>query len=255
MAPNHGHKEVFELSSFYLTYAGYEIRKWLRDPFSRFIITYPVVLAAIIRFAIPFAEKQAGRSFAPFYHVILASLALIIPRISGAIVAFSILDDRDDNVLFAVKVAPLTFDFFIGLKMFVVFVFSFLGAMFAVWFAGLASVSLPVLIEISFLSAFGAPLIALLINCFASNKVEGFAGIKGFNGLVVVPIVSLFFFDKKEFLFAFEPGFWPGKAFSSALINPDIFQLSYSQYYLIGLVYAVTLNVVVYQAFKRKIDS
>lgn len=246
---------MFDLSSFYLTYAGYEIRKWLRDPFARFIITYPLVLGAIVRFAIPFAEKQAGRSFASIYHVILASLVLVIPRISGAIVAFSILDDRDDNVLFAVKVAPLTFDFFIGLKMFVVFVFSFLGVMFSVWFANLASVSLPVLIEISFLSAFGAPLIALLINCFASNKVEGFAGIKGFNGLVVVPIVSLFFFDKKEFLFAFEPGFWPGKAFSVALINQDTFQLGYSQYYLIGLVYAVVLNAFVYQVFKKRIEN
>ena len=121
-------------------------------------------------------------------------------------------------MLFAVKVAPLTFDFFIGLKMFVVFVFSFLGVMFSVWFANLASVSLPVLIEISFLSAFGAPLIALLINCFASNKVEGFAGIKGFNGLVVVPIVSLFFFDKRSFCLLSNPG--------SGRAKPSVWPLS-----------------------------
>ncbi len=240
--------------SFHLTYAGYEIRKWLRDSFARFIMAYPLVFGVILRYLIPFAEDQAGRSFAPFYHVILASVVLVISRISGAIVAFSILDDRDDNVLYAVKVAPLTFDFFIGLKMFLVFVFSFIGGILAVRIANLMTVSTAVLVEISFLSAFGAPLIALLINCVASNKVEGFAGIKGFNGLVVVPIVSLFFVDKKEFLFAFEPGFWPAKALSAALINQDIFQLGYSEYYLIGLVYAVILNVVVYQIFKKKIE-
>jgi len=242
------------MSSFYMTYASYETRKWLRDPFARFIIAYPPVFGVIIRYVIPFAEKHAGRSFAPFYHVILAALILVISRISGAVLAFSILDDRDDNVLYAVRVAPLTFEFFTGLKMLLVFLLSFTGTILAVCIAGLMDISAGILLEISFLSALSAPLVALLINCVASNKVEGFAGIKAFNGLVIVPIVSLFFLDKKEFLFAFEPGFWPAKAFSAALIGQDIFQLGYSQYYLIGLVYVVILNIVVYQAFKKKIE-
>ncbi len=243
------------MSGIYLTYAGYEIRKWVRDPFSRFIMAYPPVFGIIIRYVIPFAEKQTGRSFAPYYPVILISLALVISRISGAIAAFSVLDDRDDNVLYAVKVAPLTLEFFIGLKMLLVFLFSFVGAILSVWIADLMPVSAAVMLEIAFLSAFSAPLIALLINCLASNKVEGFAAIKGLNGLVVVPIVSLFFLDKKEFLFAFEPGFWPAKAFQVALVNQDIFQLSYPAYYGIGLAYALLLNVVVYLAFKRKLES
>lgn len=242
------------MSRFYLTYAGYEIRKWVRDPFARFILAYPPVFGIIVRYVIPFAEKQAGRSFAPYYPVILVVLALVLSRISGAIVAFSILDDRDDNVLSAVKVAPLTLEFFLGLKMLLVYLLSFLGATLAVWIADLMPVSARILLEISFLSAFSAPLTALLINCVAGNKVEGFAAIKGLNGLVILPIVSLFFLDKKEFLFAFEPGFWPAKAFQVALVNRDIFQLSYSTYYAVGLVYVVVLNVIVYVAFKNRLQ-
>lgn len=247
------------MSGFYLTYAGYEVRKWVRDPFARFIMAYPPVFGVIIRYVIPFAEKQAGRSFAPYYPVILISVALVISRISGAIAAFSILDDRDDNVLYAVQVAPLTLEFFIGLKMLLVFLFSFAGAILTVWIADLMPVSAAVMLEIGFLSAFSAPLIALLINCLASNKVEGFAAIKGLNGLVILPIVSLFFLDKKEFIFAFEPGFWPAKAFHVALVNQDVFlgtfQLSYAAYYGIGLVYALILNVATYLAFKRKLEN
>lgn len=239
---------------FYLSYMGYELKKWMRDSFTSFLLLYPLIIGLMVRYAIPAADARTTLNLAMYHHVILATLALLVPRISGAIAAFSILDDRDDHILYSIKVAPLSLEFYIGLKLFLVFCLSFLGTMFVLWFSNITPLPTDVLIEIAFLSAFGSPLNALLINVVAKNKVEGFAAIKGLNSLVVFSIAALFFFDKKEFLFAFEPGFWPAKALSVVVVNRDIFQLSYRAYYLIGLAYAIMATIAVFLAFKKKVQ-
>lgn len=239
---------------FYLSYAGYELKKWLRDSLTAFVLTYPVLLGLAGRYLVPFAEKQAGFNLAPYYHVVLVFLGLMTAKIMGAVAAFSILDDRDDNILLSVKVAPLSLAYFIGLKLFMVYIASFFGTAFVLWFSNLVELSAGVIFGISFLAAIAGPITALLINVIASNKVEGFAGLKGMGILIVFPVVSLFFFDAKEFIFAFEPGFWPAKALSTAILGREAYQLGYNAYYFIGLVYAVTVLVVVYRAFQKKVQ-
>ncbi len=63
------------MSSFYLTYAGYEVENGFKDPFYQ-VPLVPILwyLEPLSGFAIPFAEKQAGRSFASIYHADIASL-------------------------------------------------------------------------------------------------------------------------------------------------------------------------------------
>jgi fluoroquinolone transport system permease protein len=237
----------------YANYASYELRKWLRDSLTQFMLVYPLLLGAAGRYLVPFAEAQVNASFAPYYHVILAALALVVARIAGAVVAFSILDDRDDNVLYSVQVAPLSVDFFIGLKLAMVFVLSWVGSAFVLYFAGLVALPAGTIWGISFLAAFGGPLTALLINCVAKNKVEGFAAVKGVNTLVVFPLVALFFSDRREFLFALEPSFWPAKALSVAVVGPGLWQLSYTGYYATGLLYAVAATLLAYLALRRRL--
>ncbi|MEW6523865.1 MAG: ABC transporter permease [Bacillota bacterium] len=237
----------------HLSYAGFELRKWWRDSMSRFMLLYPLLLGAVGRFIIPFAENQSGTTFALYYHVILATLALMVGRIGGAVVAFSILDDRDDNVLFSVQVAPLSVEFFIGLKLFLVFVLTWVGTAFVLWFANLVPLPAGVILGTSFLAAFGAPLAALLINCVSKNKVEGFAAMKSLGALLIFPVAALFFVDIKEFLFALDPAFWPAKALSTAILGEGIHQLGYTTYLALGLVYVAAATVLAYRVFKRRL--
>lgn len=237
----------------YLSYAGYQMKRWVRDPFTRFVLFYPVILGALGRWVIPMAAEQGGLNLAPYNHVVVVALALITAKVTGVVAAFSILDDRDDRIFYTIRVAPLSFDFYIGLKMLLVYVLSFLGTAFVIWFSDLASIPGTTILSISLLAALGGPLFALLMNCVASNKIEGFAAMKSLNTLVVFPVVALFFADAKEFLFSFEPGFWPAKALSTAIIGKDIYVLSFNGYYFIGLVYAILVNVVAYRVFKKKV--
>lgn len=237
----------------FAAYAGYEVRKWVRDSFTVMMLGMFLVFGAIARFLVPAIEQQWSLNLAPYYHVVLAGLVLVAARIAGAVAGFSILDDRDDNIMLAVKVAPMSLEAFIGLKMAMVCLLSFAGGVFVLWFSNLMSISWGVILAVSAVGALGAPLAAMQINCLASNKIEGFAMVKGLNILVVVPIVALFMRGAKEFLFAFEPGFWPAKAFAVAVAGPAAGQLPYAAYLLIGLAYGIAANIVLYGVFKRRV--
>lgn len=237
---------------FLLNYFKFELRKWLRDTFTAVVLFYPLLFGCVGRYLLPVIEKQANVNLAPYYAVIVVSIGMMTAKILGAVVGFSILDDRDDNILYTVKVAPLSMEVFIGLKLLLIYVVSVLGTAFVMWFSNLVPIAPAVLWSIALLAGFQAPLLALLINYVASNKVEGFAAIKGLNVLVVFPIAALFFTDIKEFLFAIEPSFWPAKALFGAITGVPQ-QLSYSGYYLIGLAYVVVATLMVYKLFAKKV--
>lgn len=236
-----------------LRYVGYELKKWSRDSLLAFFLVYPLIFAAAARWLVPLIETRSI-PLTPYYYIMLGALALFTPLIFGAVAAFSILEDRDDNILLAIKVAPLSLGFFLGLKLLLVFLLSFLSSVFIIYFSDLAHVPLATVISVSLVGAGSAPLTALLINTLASNKVEGFAAVKGLGIMIILPVIALFFFDKKEFLFSFVPGFWPAKAMATAILPGHTFQMSYSAYLLIGLVYVALLNIVTYRLFKANVN-
>ena len=237
---------------FILNYFKFELKKWFRDSFTSFVLVYPLLMGLTGRYLVPLIEKQMGSDLSAIYPIILVGLSMISAKIAGAVVGFSILDDRDDNILYTVQVAPLSMEVFIGLKLLLVYILSVIGTVFVLWFSNLGQLPWSTMISISLLAAIQAPLLALLINYVASNKVEGFAAIKGLNVLVVFPIVALFFHDIKEFLFAIEPSFWPAKALFGALTGTPQ-QLSFSGYYTIGLVYALLATYLAYRGFAKKV--
>lgn len=239
---------------FYSHYALYELKKWARDSLLGFFVAYPLILGFAVRWLIPVIEDRTGTTIAPYYFLIVSGLLLLTPLIIGAVAGFSILEDRDDNILLAIKVAPMSLEFFIGFKLALVFVLSVLGSVFAVWVSQLAHISPGTMWAVSLVSALAAPLTALIVNAVASNKIEGFATVKGTAVLVLFPIVGLLFFDVKGFLFSFVPGFWPAKALAVAMLPGKSFQLGYAAYLLIGMAYGVLVNLLVYRVFKAKVN-
>ena len=185
--------------------------------------------------------------------VVIAVFALMMPMIFGALIGFSILDDRDDNVLMTVKVTPLGLQRFFAFRLIMIFIFAILASIFVILFADIGGLELYEVIAISVVSALSAPLTGLFINSFASNKIEGFAIMKGFGVLIFVPLVSLFVFDFKELFFAFAPGFFPAKSVSALIRGDQFMYLSFNSYYLLGWVYGIIMNIVAYRYFSKKL--
>ncbi|MFN7250579.1 MAG: ABC transporter permease [Anaerobacillus sp.] len=229
-----------------------EWKKWLRDPLLKFMVFYPILFGVVGRYVLPLIAENTGFSIGYYADLIIVILVLLVPHVYGALVGFSILDDRDDHILTSIHVTPLGIHQFLSFRMAVVLVLSFIATTYVIWFSNIGDLSLGNILAIAFLVSLAAPMTGLFINALAKNKIEGFAVMKGAGMIIIFPIVSLFFLDSKELFFSFAPGFWPAKAISS-LIRGDVLLLTFNQYIVIGLVYVLFLNAIVYKIFIMRI--
>ena len=230
-----------------------ELKKWTREPLTSFLLFYPLLFGFIGRFILPYVEENTGFVIELYADVIIAVFALMMPMIFGALIGFSILDDRDDNVLMTIKVTPLGLQRFFSFRLIMIFIFSIFASIFVILFADIGNLALSSVIAIATVSSLSAPLTGLFINSFASNKIEGFAIMKGFGALVFIPLVSLFVFDFKELFFAFAPGFFPAKAVSSLVRGDQFMYLSFNSYYILGWIYGIIMNILAYRYFSKKL--
>ncbi|MCT4606481.1 MAG: ABC transporter permease [Marinisporobacter sp.] len=229
-----------------------EFKKWKRDPLMGFMIFYPVIFGVIGRYLLPFIAENSDFHIKLYADLIVVILTLMTPQIYGGLIAFSILEDRDDHIFTSIRVTPLSIHQFLSFRLIIVTILSFLACVYVMWFSDIGDFSMKNIVSISLLASLAAPMTGLLINVLSNNKIEGFAVMKGTGIILIFPIIALFFIDKKEFLFSFAPGFWPAKAISSLIRGKGLLLLTYYQYYFIGFVYILLLNVMVYRIFLRK---
>lgn len=229
-----------------------EMKKWFRDPLMKFMMFYPILFGIIGRYILPWIADASGFTIEHYADLIIVILTLMTPHIYGALIGFSILDDRDDHILTSIKVTPLGVHQFLSFRLITVFVLSFVATTYVMWFSDIGNISMVQILAISFLASLAAPMTGLFINALSSNKIEGFAVMKGTGTILIIPVIALFFLDKKELFFSIAPGFWPAKAISSLIRGSEALFLSYNQYYYIGLLYVVVLNVLVYKLFLQR---
>lgn len=238
----------------YINFLKSEIKKWMGDSMMGFMIGYPIIFALLGRYFLPWLSKRNGFDFTPFNDLILVIIVLLVPIAYGALIGFSILEDRDDNVITNIRVTPLSLNHFLGFRLAAIYVLCVLATVFVMWFSDIGDLDIKNIIAISLLASLEAPISGLFINALAKNKIEGFAVMKAGGSIIIFPIVGLFFNNIKELFFSFAPGFWTAKSISS-LIRGDGLYLSYNQYYFIGLAYMIILNIFAYKVFINKTRS
>ena len=224
----------------------------MRDPIVRFMIAYPIAFGMIGRYVIPWAGEIGAMDLHTQGDFPLAFLLLITPHVFGAVIGFSILDDRDDGVLTSVAVTPLGIHRFLSFRLILLFIMSVVSTLYVLLFSNLGILGTGDIIGLSLLASLAAPVSGLLINAVATNKIEGFAVMKGTGIILIFPIAGMFFDDAKELLFGFAPGFWPAKVVSTVVRGGDAMFLGYWHYYAIGLAYVVLLNALVYRIALRR---
>ncbi|NBG87653.1 ABC transporter permease [Isachenkonia alkalipeptolytica] len=236
----------------FTTFIGSEFKKWTRDSLTMFMVVYPIVFALIGRYLLPWADENTAFSLVLFGDFAMAALALLTPMIFGALMGFSILDDRDDGILSAIRVSPLSLGGFLAFRVVLVTLLAFMAGFLVMFVADFGPLTVGETVIIAAVNSLSAPITGFLINAFAGNKIEGFAVMKGTGTLMIFPVIALIFTDAKEFIFSFVPGFWPAKAISVLFRGEGVLNLSYEMYLIIGLFYVLVLNFVVYRIFVRR---
>lgn len=237
----------------YIRLMKFELKNLIRDRMTAMLLVYPIMVGFLGKYLL---EKQNFDENG--INLMIVALTIISGMIFGSMAGFSILDDRDDNVFLSIQISPMNVRFYIWFKVIFIYILSVLANLLIFVIMGGLGLELFDFILVSCLIGLQVPINAFLINALSSNKVEGFIAMKGSGFLIIFPIVSLFFFDWKEWLFAFAPAFWGAKAVQSRLLESYIeaglvnMNLDFWMYLGIGFVYNLILIYTMYNVFRNK---
>lgn len=237
-----------------LTIARSEIKNLLRDKLTLVMLLYPFLFGGLGKYLID-AEIVTGQLMG----VIAVMLSIITGFAYGAMAGFSLLDDRDDQVLLSIQISPVPVRLYLWMKIGLLYLMAALANGFVIWFMGATDMGGGEILLVSLLAALQVPVTAFLVNAFAQNKVEGFVAMKGSGFILMLPAAAFFFLDAKEWLFAVAPGHWAAKAVQHAMLRPQLeaglieMNLSFLGYVGIGMLYNLLLIAVTYRVFQRKI--
>lgn len=231
----------------------FEVKNLLRNRMTAVMIFYPLIIGGIGRYLIAsgLVQEEALGISAMF-------MAIIVGFAYGSMAGFSLLDDRDDQVLVSIRISPVSLDLYIWFKVIFAYMLALLGGFFIIWYGGAIKLSVLDMFFVAALAAMQTPITAFLVNSFANNKVEGFVTMKAAGFLLLFPIGGFFFLGAEEWLFAVAPPHWAAKAVQRAMLEPLIdaglvsMNLGFYQYLGIGFAYNLILVALTYKFFKNK---
>ena len=210
----------------------HELKNIFRDKMYAFFMVYPIIIGIVAYFLIPYLRTEVGDLVA---NIVALMFVIMTSFMFGAITGFTLLDDQDDQVLYSLRITPIKVSDYIWIKLMMSYILGVISTFLLVFITKLFESSVMNMVGISLLASLQAPMLALFINAFASNKVEGFVFMKSSGIIVMIPMAALFLTNWTEVFLGVVPGFWVARIVSMSMIPGDYF-LNEILYYILGFV-------------------
>jgi len=185
------------------------------------------------------------------YSMIFMLFVTMIPLVYGFIVAFLILDERDEHLLTVLRVMPISRNSYLIYRMLFLSIFSFIVMLLFPPLSGLlenTQFSYIQYIPIALLFTLLTPFSALMVSSFATNKVQAFAIFKISGTVFLIPLFIFLITDNLKYIFAPIPNFWAFITLKELITTGtnDYLHLG------IGFVYTIVLIAVLFYIFNKK---
>ena len=231
-----------------------DLKSIKRDPLLIYMLIIPPTMVLAVRLILPWLTDRLAENFGfdliPYYPMLLSFFFVLqLPLLFGLLVGLLILDERDDDILTALRVTPVSMTGYALYRGGAAILLSTLYIIIALPLTGLMPRSLiPALIPIAVLSGILAPLFGLILATLASNKVEGLALMKALGIFLLGPLAAYFIDSDWQLFMGILPTYWPTKAFWVASDGGNFWP-----YFLIGLVYNLALVILLLRRFRKKV--
>jgi fluoroquinolone transport system permease protein len=231
----------------------HEFRGLTRDRMYAFFMIYPIILAVIAYFLIPYLRDLENSGIWPD---IIATLIIVMTSfIYGAVTGFSLLDDKDDKVFISLKITPINVRMYVFIKLLFSYILGVLASILLILATNiLPDTSFGIIMAISLVSAIQGPFLAMVMNSFATNKVEGFVVMKGFGMVLILPLVAFVLTDWTEFFIAIAPGFWPTRMVMMELLPEPLYSYNLNSfvYFTIGMIYNIVISYGLFKVYMKR---
>jgi fluoroquinolone transport system permease protein len=229
-----------------------EARTITRDPMYLFFGFYTIILGVIGYYLVPWMEDNPSVP-TPWPQVVAMFFIVMTGFIFGAITAFTLLDDKDDNVLMSLKITPISVKAYVYVKLIATYLFGLVATIVLILATGfLQGSSAFAIIAISLVSALQAPGLTLIVNSFAQNKVEGFVYMKMSGLILILPVLAFFYQAWQEVFFVIAPGFWSARMIQMELLPNIETNFTFIVYTIVGVIYNLLFVYLFMQFYAKK---
>lgn len=229
----------------------HELKNITRDKMYGFLAIYPIIMAVVAYFLVPYLNTLGN----PLASQIVTVLFILMNGFMfGAVTGFTLLDDQDDKVILSLRITPIDVKYYVFIKLIVGYFMGILSTLLLFIAADfLPNISFINLVYILILAPMSGPIIALIINCFATNKVEGFVMMKLSGIILMVPIAALFLTNWTEIFLFIIPGFWPARLISMSILPIEFFINSEFIYFILGLIINLGLAYFIFNLYSKRV--
>ena len=196
-----------------------ELKGLFRDRMYTFFAIYPFIFGTIGYFITDMLRDDGNIMAA---NIVAMMLIVVTGYVFGALIAFTLLDDKDDKVLMSLKITPVDVKHYVYVKMLVGGIFGFITT-FALLLATnfLPDASVWLMLAVSILGAIQVPSVVLIVNSFSDNKVEGFVIMKMSGMVILFPLMGFFVTGGMQYLLGVAPGYWAGRIVELELVPSE----------------------------------
>lgn len=229
-----------------------EFKNMLRDKMYLFFAIYPIIIGFVGYLLIPYIDNRVEpTSLVP--EIVAMFMILMTGYVFGALMGFSLLDDKDDLVLMSLKITPISVKSYVVTKLVISFIFGIITTLILILATNfLPDAKLWEIILITLVAALQAPGVALVVNSFATNKVEGFVIMKLSGMILILPVVAFFVIEWQEVFLAFAPGFWSARMIEMELVPGLDYNFTFLVYFFGGVAYNMGLLYLLLKLYVKK---
>ncbi len=226
-----------------------DLKKIRRDSLLIWIPLVPLIIAWVIRLGVPALQAYLHRTLSfdlsPYYPLVMSFFVLMAPTMAGMLIGFLVLDERDERILTALLVTPVSLSTYLFYRLVGPMVLGLVATFIGYPMARLGGVAYGPLFLVALLASLSGVSTALFLAAFAENKVAGLAMVKILNGLAALPIAAYFIEPPWQWLAGLVPMYWPLKIFWLADQGA-----AYGSYVLPGLLVNLAVAAMLLKRFK-----
>ena len=235
------------MNTHFLSLARLDTKHVFRDRTLLLFLFMPIFITLLSKWGLPYITSFYP-DLGPYYPLFMTFGAIQSAVMFGFIGAFILLEEKDEQVIQALRILPISPLTFIVNRLGFMTLLSGLGAWFFIEVVDLAYPGRPAALLIALHCALIAPMVMMAVGAKAKNKVEGMAFFKAVNLLLILPALSFFFYGWWSFLFFAFPTFWTLKFYSNVIDGAPVMGI-----YIVGSIIYLFVLFLLYQSFRRRV--
>lgn len=231
----------------------FDLKNIIRDSTLAPILFAPLLILLFARFAPPLTEiwlkKQFGFDLSPYFILINIFFAGLPSFLFGMMFGFLILEEKEAGIIEAISVSPGGKNGYLLYKLSAPTLLSFFFFILIFTGSALSHFKLAKVLTASAVSCLSAPLLALFLASFASNRVEGLALGKASGLILLGPFIAFFTAPPWVYTGLILPIFGP-----AAIINLSKNHLQTFLFFSAALVVNLGLLLLLLRIFQKRLQ-